>query len=166
MPKPRKKEEIKCRYFRWLLGQRSNVYYADGRANDPSLGRQSLGTKDRKEAEEQIHELDLKMAVKYGRADRSLLATERDQLLEFQAGRELYEKHVNRPAVAGGPRKSTSKHFHPRRVDPSGNTLPVGAGRYWIQGWEIALVSTFFLFGVRQLGRAGTDADEVARPQK
>jgi integrase len=111
MPKPRKKEEIKCRFFRWLLGQRNGVYFADGRSNNPSLGRQSLGTKNKEEAENLIHDLDLKMAVKYGLADRSMIRTEPSQILDFQAGRELYEKYVNRPAVAGGPRKSTTKRY-------------------------------------------------------
>lgn len=50
VPKKRTKEEIQCRYFRWLLGTRNGVYFADGRANMPSLGRQSLGTRDRAEA--------------------------------------------------------------------------------------------------------------------
>ncbi len=31
MPKPRKKEEIVGQYFRWLLGLRGDVYFADGR---------------------------------------------------------------------------------------------------------------------------------------
>jgi integrase len=87
------------------------MYSADGRANSPSLGRHSLGTRDKTEALELIHDLDLNMAVKYGRADRSLTVTEQNQLLELQAGRELYEKHVRRPAVAGGPRPTTSKRY-------------------------------------------------------
>lgn len=111
MPKPRKKKEIQCRYYRWLLGQRNGVYFADGRSNTPSLGRQSLGTRDKQEALDLINELDVKMAVKYGRADQSLLDTESIQLLELETGRKQYEKHVKRPAIAGGPRPSTAKRY-------------------------------------------------------
>ena len=54
LPKKRQKEEIPCRYFRWLLGRRNAVYSADGRSNAVNLGRHSLGTRDRIEALRQL----------------------------------------------------------------------------------------------------------------
>ena len=111
MPKPRQKQAVQGRYYRWLLGDRQGVYFADGRSNTPSLGRQSLGTRDRDDALRAIEQLDLKMAVQFGLASRELLKTESDQLLDLQSGRQLYEKHVRRPAVANGPKASTAKRY-------------------------------------------------------
>lgn len=111
MPKPAKNEEVNARYFRWRVGQRNSVYFADGRANQPSLGRHSLGTQDRQEALQQLVELDLTMAVQYGRADASLLQTESRQILSLADGRRLYENHVKRPLIAGGPRPATAKRY-------------------------------------------------------
>ncbi len=112
MPKPRMKTEIQCRYFRWLIGTRKGVYFGDGRSNTPSLGRHSLGTRDLKEAQEIIHDLDTRMAVEHGKADRRVLpANSNDQQLEFAAGRQLYEKYTQRPRIAGGPRLTTFKRY-------------------------------------------------------
>jgi len=111
MPKPAKKEEIACRYFRWLLGQRNGVYFADGRANQPSLGRRTLETRDRAEALQTLEELDLTMAVQYGLADASLLKTESHQIVTWADGRKLYESYAKRPFVSGGPRPSTAKRY-------------------------------------------------------
>lgn len=111
MPKPRTKEEIQCRYFRWLMGKRDGVYFADGRANTPSLGRRSLGTRNRAEALRDLDDLDLNLAVQHGLADRRLLQTEATQLVTLSEGRQLYEKHVRRPLISGGPRPSTAKRY-------------------------------------------------------
>lgn len=111
MPKKRQKEEVRGQYFRWLLGVRDGVYFADGRSNKPSLGRQSLGVHSKKAAMEAVHELDLVMAVKHGLAERTLLNVDQSKLLDLATGRELYEKFVKRPKVAGGPRPSTAKRY-------------------------------------------------------
>ncbi|MBD3674539.1 MAG: site-specific integrase [Planctomycetaceae bacterium] len=111
MPKPRKNEEIKCRHFRWLLGQRNGVYFADGRSNEPSLGKLSLGTKNYKIALQDIHELDHKMAVKSGLADPTVHSPEESKLLPLTEGRRLYEKHVARPQIAGGPKPISRKRY-------------------------------------------------------
>jgi integrase len=113
MPKPTNKNEIQGRYFRWLLGQRNGVYFADGRANQPSLGRQSLGTKVESEALLAIAQLDLTMATRRGLADASLLRTQVGQVLTWAEGRKIYESFVNRPRIAGGPRPSTAKRYRP-----------------------------------------------------
>jgi integrase len=111
MPKPAKKEEVQSRYFRWLIAQRNGVYFADGRSNQPSLGRQSLGTRDKSEALLAIDQLDLTMAVRFGLADSKLLKTEATQILTWAEGRKLYESFVKRPRIAGGPRPSTFKRY-------------------------------------------------------
>ncbi|WP_437222677.1 tyrosine-type recombinase/integrase [Planctomicrobium sp. SH661] len=113
MPKPRTKEEIRCRYYRWLLGIRDGVYLADGRGNEPSLGRRSLGTRDRAEALRDLDDLDLNLAVQHGLADRRLLQTEEAQLVTLADGRKLYEEYVRRPLISGGPRPSTAKRYRP-----------------------------------------------------
>ncbi len=113
MPKPTQKETIQCRYFRWLLGLRNGVYFADGRSNQPALERKSLGTRDRDEAMRELDELDLTMAVRQGLADAGLLKTESHHILTWEDGRKLYESYVNRPRISGGPRKSTAKRYRP-----------------------------------------------------
>lgn len=111
--KPVKMEEISCRYFRWLLGQRNGVYFADGRANRPSLGRRTLETRDRDEALQTLEELDLTMAIQYGLADASLLKAESHQIVTWAEGRKLYESFVKRPQISGGPRAPTAKRYRP-----------------------------------------------------
>ena len=102
MPKKRNKERIVGRYFLWLLGQRGGVYTADGRSNQISAGRQSLGTKNYQEALEAVQKLDLVMAVKLGLADRSLLDEPDSRLFGLEKGKDLYLEHVQRPRVAQG----------------------------------------------------------------
>jgi integrase len=113
MPKPKTKEEIRCRYFRWLIGQRNGIYFADGRGSHPSLGRRTLETRDRAEVLKILDELDLTMAVQLGLADAKLLNTEAHQVLTWADGRALYESHVKRPLISGGPRASTAKRYRP-----------------------------------------------------
>ncbi|WP_437191161.1 tyrosine-type recombinase/integrase [Planctomicrobium sp. SH527] len=111
MPKPRKKELLRCRYFSWLLGQRNGVYFADGRSNHPPLGRHSLSTRERSEALTALEELDVVKAVEHGLAERHLLSTLAQEKLSLEAGRTLYEQHVKRPRIAGGPGKTTAKRY-------------------------------------------------------
>src|SRR2546430_715505 len=82
-----------------------------GRANRPSLGRHSLGTRDRVQAVEALRELDLAKAVETGRADRNLLARAAGDLLDLGRGRDLYQSHVGRPRVVGGARPKTARRY-------------------------------------------------------
>ncbi|WLD15102.1 tyrosine-type recombinase/integrase [Planctellipticum variicoloris] len=111
MPKPRTKEQIQCRYYRWLLGTRDGVYFVDGRVNIPSLGRRSLGTRNRAEALRDLDDLDLNLAVQHGQAHANLLKTESRQIVPWAEGRKLYEGYVKRPIISGGPRPSTAKRY-------------------------------------------------------
>lgn len=111
MPKTRKKERIVGDYFVWLLGKRGEVYTADGRSNDPPQGRHSLGVKDYDQALESIRRLDLTMAVKAGKAERSALDRSRDDVLSLDEGWRLYRLHTSRPTVAGGASLTTQKRY-------------------------------------------------------
>lgn len=111
MPKKPKKEKVIGRYFVWLVGQRDGVWYADGRSNEPSVGRHSLGTKDYDEAIAALQRLDLDRAVRVGRAKASDLDTQAPMPLSLDEGWELYRKHVSRPRVTGGAKpKSVTRY--------------------------------------------------------
>lgn len=111
MPKPRTKQSVTCEYFNWLLGTRNGVYTADGRSNTPSAGRHSLGTRNYEEARSELRNLDRVMAVSLGMAEKSILDTERGELLPFKEGRRLYEDHIMRPQIAGGPTPKTRERY-------------------------------------------------------
>lgn len=131
MPKKTEKERIVCDHFVWLLGQRGEVYMADGRSNTPPLGRHSLGTKDHQQALAALRRLDLVKAVEVGKADRALLDTSPTELLGLEAGWDLYRDHVSRSRVAGGAKKNTTKRY--RAV--FGKFIPFAHGR-GIAAWN------------------------------
>ncbi len=103
--------EIQARYFRWRIRLRDDVFQGDGRSNTPALGRYSLGTRDLTEALRLIHDLDVRMAVKHGLANPSQLLGHSVNQLELDAGRKLYERHIQRPPISGGPRPTTIKRY-------------------------------------------------------
>lgn len=112
MPAKRQKEKITARYFNWLLGARSGIFFADGRSNSPhQVGRHSLGTRDRRDALEQLARLDLVKAVEFGLADAALLSELKEKRLGLEEGKNLYLTHVERPPVLGGASKSTAKRY-------------------------------------------------------
>jgi site-specific recombinase XerC len=112
MPARRKHERVLSRFFPWVLGRRNGVYFADGRSGGINLGRHSLGTRDRAEARRALDRLDAVKAVEHGRAPRSVLEeTSTEELVTLEEGRELYLKHVNRPAVVGGAGGTTAKRY-------------------------------------------------------
>lgn len=111
MAKPREKEQIPCQHFCWLLGTRNGVYFADGRSNQPPLGRHSLTTRDRDEALERLIDLDQNMAAECGLIEPLLTIPVEEDPLTLAEGRAVYEKHTKRPAISGGPRGSTRKRY-------------------------------------------------------
>lgn len=112
MPKKTKYEHVTGRYFTWRLYQRaSGVWYADGRANESSPGRHSLGTKDLTAALAAIRQLDLVQAVELRLADPALLDMIVDQRLALADGIQYYRDHVGRSRVTGGAGKSTQKRY-------------------------------------------------------
>jgi len=113
VPAKRKKEAVTAQFFRWLVWQRSGVYYADGRSGNPvNAGRHSLGTDDRAAALEELNRLDLVQAVEHGLADAKLL-DEPVRPVAFADGRRLYEQYVGRCRVVGGVRPATTKRYRP-----------------------------------------------------
>src|SRR5262245_17119909 len=109
MPRKRTNDPIQCRHFRWLLYQRGQVYQADGRSNSQDAGRHSLGTRDRTEALQLLHDLDATMAVNLKLAPPSAMPTVQAQLVLLEDGRKLYEEHTRRPRAIGGVKKATQK---------------------------------------------------------
>lgn len=112
MPKKTKYENVIGRHFTWRLYLRpSGMWYADGRANDPSPGRHSLETKDRDEALDAVRQLDLLKAVELGKADPKELETALDTRLPLAEGISMYKEHVARSPVTGGARPKTQSRY-------------------------------------------------------
>jgi integrase len=109
MPRKRTNNLIQCPYFRWLLYRRGEIYQADGRSNEQDAGRHTLDTRDRKEALQQLQELDATMAVKFKLAPPSAMPPVKAELVLLDDGRKLYEEHSRRPRAIGGVKKSTQK---------------------------------------------------------
>ena len=76
---------------------------ADGRSNQPPLGRFSLGTSDRKSAIEALAKLDLLCAIKQGKASTAEVASA-PKSLSITEGCRQYQEYVARPAVIKGCR--------------------------------------------------------------
>lgn len=113
MPRKNISKLVQCRYFKWKLRRRGDVYSADGRSNHPDLGRHSLGTRDSDEALQMLQELDRVKAVELGVADKSDLQPQTHAQLEFQHGWDLYEQHLSRPEVIGGVDAKTVQRYRP-----------------------------------------------------
>jgi integrase len=113
MPRKRKKEEVLGQHFKWLMGMRKGVYYADGRSNKPSVGRHSLGTRSRAEALQALQQLDLVKAVEFGLEDGRAVANQAPQVLELNAGWQAYRAYVQRPRIVGGAKPVTAKRYRP-----------------------------------------------------
>jgi hypothetical protein len=111
MPKKRENESIRCVHFVWRLVNRQDIWYADGRSNNPNVGRHSLGTADREEAIKQLAELDRKRAEHLGLVAKSEATTPLNRSLLLQDGRTFYETHTARLRVTGGVRKSTRQRY-------------------------------------------------------
>ncbi len=104
-------ENIRCSYYSWIVYRRGEKYYADGRGNSPSLGRHSLGADDPDLARKKLLQLDSVMAVRNGLVPRSILDSETITPLSLADGRRLYEVHLARPEVAGGPCAKTRARY-------------------------------------------------------
>jgi integrase len=114
VPKKAKYEQIQGCFFRWRIRPSSHgVWYADGRSNQPSVGRHSLGTKDKNDALRLIQLWDARMAVNHGIADSSVLGAKRGDSITLGEGIKKYLHHISRPKVTGGAKKSTVKRYRP-----------------------------------------------------
>ena len=113
MPRRSRNEIVRCRYFRWVLRRRGDVFVADGRANRPDVGRHSLGAKNHDVALERLRELDLVQAIEHGLADRSALVQSDRVKLELRRGWELHCEHLARPEVVGGASPKAQQRYQP-----------------------------------------------------
>jgi integrase len=111
MPKARKGERVDGAYFVWILSCRDGYWRADGRSNQPDLGRKSLDTRDLEEARRNLIKLDLVMAVRHGRADPAALGAAQPEHLSLEEGRKLYEENISLPKLSGGVRPSSRKRY-------------------------------------------------------
>ncbi len=111
MKRKRTEPLIKCRYFQWKLRKRSGVYFADGRVNNPSVGRHSLGTRSREEALRNLEQLDRIKAVEQGLADRDIFDRAEHEPVGLEEGWSFYQEHLCRTEVLGGVDPKTSKRY-------------------------------------------------------
>ena len=111
MPRARSAEKVIGRHFAWLLSRRLGVWYADGRSNGTNAGRHSLGTRDKTEALQRLHDLDEVIAVRTGVTAASTPAKATQTALPLEEGQRLYLEHVARPRVLRGVRLSSQKRY-------------------------------------------------------
>ena len=106
-----RKEEIQCRYFRWIISPRDGVLQADGRSNKVNAGRRSLATRKWEVARKRIHELDEKMAEKLGVIRFARRQHDVNFKLPVSDGIEIYREFIQRPKIAGGIADSTRNRY-------------------------------------------------------
>jgi integrase len=112
MPKPRKNEIIKCRYYTWKVYQRANDYwYADGRSKMLDLKRKTLETRDFEQAKRTLEELDRRCAEQQGLAPIGIPHVSHPALLTLAEGRERHESFITQPRMTGGLTESTQKKY-------------------------------------------------------
>ena len=110
MPRPSNQPLIACEFFAWRLFSRSGVWYADGRSNNPILGKQSLNTTDREKALVRLRQLDRVMAQQRGLCKEVHIAGSSNKIA-IDAGWEIHTRHVTRPEILGGTGRSTQKRY-------------------------------------------------------
>ena len=110
MPNKRESILVACRYYKWLLSQRGNVWRADGRSNNVDAGRHSLGTHDVNEAKQLVHELDEAIAMKLGRIERRSPTIRSGLTIEKAV--ERFRTDRSRPVSVGGVEPATMKRYN------------------------------------------------------
>ncbi len=103
------KAKIVCEFFTWSLFRRGGVFYADGRRNQPNLGKHSLGTRDEAEAMAVLRKLDRQKAIEFQRAEPE--AERRSDDLLVRATWDRYLDYVARPDVLGGAGPRTQARY-------------------------------------------------------
>ncbi len=109
MARPGKGDVINGEYFVWRLFNRDGVFYADGRGNQPSIGKHSLNTRDRPEALERLRQLDRLKAVELGKCLPSTIPS--DARVTISAGWQMYLNHARRPEINGGTSPKTQSRY-------------------------------------------------------
>jgi integrase len=112
MPNQCRHETIRGQFFEWRLVKRkeNGVWYADARTTSRNRGRHSLGTRDKREALDQLARLDRLFAEEQGLVPRASRADE-VRVLPIAEGRKLFDDHNARPRGLGGTKKRTQKRY-------------------------------------------------------
>ena len=112
MPRKPKTAPIVCDNFTWYLRRKqSGVYFADGRINSKySLGKPSLGTRDREEALRRLRDLDLHKAIEVGLVQPSEKRETHD-VVDIELGWQMYMKRCEQPEILEGVSPSTRKRY-------------------------------------------------------
>jgi len=97
-------------YYEWKIFCREGVHYADGRSNRPSLGKHSLGTRNREEAHERLQMLDHKLAIANGLISESASGTAFPEI-SIETGWTTFMDHCQRPRVMGGKSENTIARY-------------------------------------------------------
>ena len=137
----RQTEEIRCRYFRWLVYLRKGVLTADGRGNQVNAGRRSLRTRKWDVARTRIHRLDEKMAEKLGLIRFSRREEGVDFKLKIKSGIEIYLEFIERPRIAGGIADSTRKRYQ-RAINSFVDYVDANPIQYWEQ-FDLPYMTSF-----------------------
>jgi integrase len=136
MPK-NSKNRVAARHYTWNLFVRENIWYADGRHNQPNVGKHSLGTQDRDEALRLLYELDEHVAANLG-----LVQRRRDNghiAISIAEGWERYLAHVARPGVLEGASAKTVQRYRAIRDKHVRHCLARGLS-HWAQIDKSALM--------------------------
>lgn len=112
MSKSSKSEIVVCEFYTWKLFARNGVYYADGRSAKTNLGKNSLGTRDKKEALANLHHLDRKMAVQFGLCEEPVTSKPLStNLVTIVEGWKHYLTNVEQSEITGGAGPKTLKRY-------------------------------------------------------
>ncbi len=103
------RDVFNAEHFTWRFFVRDGVYYADGRGNQPSVGKHSLHTRDRQEALERLRQLDRMKAVELGKCLPS--TTPSMARVTIAEGWQMYLDHARRPEVNGGTSRKTQARY-------------------------------------------------------
>ncbi len=109
MARPGKGDVFNGEYFAWRLFVRDGVFYADGRGNQPSVGKHSLNTRDRQEALERLRQLDRSKAIERGKCLPSAMPS--SARVSIDAGWKMYLDHARRTEVNGGTSRKTQARY-------------------------------------------------------
>lgn len=137
----KEKEEIRCRYFRWLVYLRNGVLQADGRANKVNPGRRSLRTRSWEVARKRVHQLDEKMAEKFGIVRFARRTEDVEFKLKINRGIEIYMDFLERPKIAGGIADSTRKRYK-RSINSFARYVAQDPIQFWEQ-FDVAYMTNF-----------------------
>jgi integrase len=110
MVQKRKSTKVKCTHFSWQLYTRNGVYQADGRGNEPPLGRHTLTTRKYEKALEELKALDTTIAVRMGLAPAPAPPSDA-KILPLDDGKDEYLAFVARPRALKGGSTSTQKRY-------------------------------------------------------